>query len=398
MRIVILTETFAKDMSYLGSMLPKYLAKFGAEVHVLSLDLFPYYSISDFDATYSHFSASNSPEPGSAESILDYTLHILRHKKCLGYVYMPDLWKKLNVLQPDVVYSLTAIGWLPLQAAIAKLFLKFKLFTGSHITASTFPLARQNNYLWQPQYIKCLLMRYIHGRFVSLVTEKCYAPTIDSAEIAWRFFGVQQKKVEVLHLGVDTDYFFPVQSDIEETKRHELRRKLGFDDKDIVCIYTGKMTETKNALILAKAVNLLKANGYDFKALFIGNGVQKTEIEQFDTSVVLDFMPYQQLGSYYRAADIGVWPTNESTSMLDAAACGLPLIVSDGIVYREHVDGNGLVYEMNDVESLINTLIMLRKLEFRKMLGDAGAKKMANEFSWEEIAKRRLVDFEAALK
>jgi glycosyltransferase involved in cell wall biosynthesis len=83
--------------------------------------------------------------------------------------------------------------------------------------------------------------------------------------------------------------------------------------------------------------------------------------------------------------------------MLDAAACGIPLIVSDGIVYRDHVEGNGLVYKMNDLDNLVDTLLSLRDSAERHRLGSFGAEKMLRDFSWESVAKRRINDYEAAL-
>ena len=397
MRIVILSETFVKNMSYLGCMLPKYLSRCGADVHFLALDLPPYYYMEDYKEIYSHFSGLSASFPGNIETFDGYTIHTLPHKKLFGYVYMKEELKKLKQLSPDIVYSLSAIGWLPLVAALARPFIGYKLFTGSHTTTSSFPLARKKVPIWNRERIKCFCMRYIPGRLVSLASEKCYGPTKDCAEIAWRFFGVQRKKVEVIHLGVDTDYFYPINSDILAEERKQLRSQLSFSEDEIVCVYSGKMTEAKNAVILAKAIDRLRSEGYPFRGLFIGNGVQRDMIARHNSSVVLDFMPYQKLASYYRAADIGVWPTDESTSMLDAAACGIPLIVSDGIVYREHVDGNGLVYHMNNLDDLFRTLLLLRDSEKRKRLGYFGAEKMGRDFSWESIARRRLKDYELAL-
>jgi glycosyltransferase involved in cell wall biosynthesis len=397
MRIVLISETFPKKMGYLVSMLPKYLARLGVDVHVVIMDLPSYYQLKDFKQTYGNFTGSEVLLAGTVEAYDGYTLHVLAHKKVLGYMRIVGLWDKLRELRPDIVQTLLAIGWIPLDATLAKPFLGYKLFTGSHTTASTFPLAKREVSIWDREQLKCFFTRMLPGRLASLATEKCYGPTQDCAEIAWRFFGVQQHKVEVMHLGVDTEFFFPVMSDATVQQRAALRQQLGLSENDVVCIYTGKLTEEKNALILAKAVARLRAMEEPFCGLFIGEGVQKELIRQHPWCTVLDFMPFYELAAYYRAADIGVWPTNESTSMLDAAACGIPIIVSDGIVYREHVEGNGIVYQMNDLEDLVSTLLKLRDPKTRKCLGSFGAEKMVREFSWESIARRRLNDYEAAL-
>jgi glycosyltransferase involved in cell wall biosynthesis len=81
-------------------------------------------------------------------------------------------------------------------------------------------------------------------------------------------------------------------------------------------------------------------------------GLKKGALEKSPRCVALGFMPAAELGDFYRAADIAVWPATESISMLDATACGLPLVVSNQI-YQDHVTRNGYAYRQIDVESLL---------------------------------------------
>jgi len=396
MRIVILSETYSPQMGYSENVLPKYLARLGAEVHLLTTRLHPYYNLPDFHLIYESFvdSANNKY---LSEGRDGYTIHYLKNSKVFGYTRMKGLYATLRELKPDIVQTFAAISWIPLEAALIKQLLGYKLFTGSHNTASTFLLAKRLDLKWDKDYIKCMLTRFIHGRFISLHTEKCYAVTVDCADIAKRFFGVQRNKVEIMHLGVDTDIFFPGNSEELVHERRELREKLGFAESDIVCIYTGKLTKAKNALILAEAIERLRAMDKPFLGVFIGDGVQREAIRTHPSCITLPFMPYRGLAPFYRAADIGVWPTDESTSMLDAAACGISIIVSDGIVYREHIEGNGLVFKMNDLDDLVRMLLMLYDRGERERLGTFGAKKMASYFSWDSVASRRVKDYEVAL-
>jgi glycosyltransferase involved in cell wall biosynthesis len=313
----------------------------------------------------------------------------------LGYVYMPGMYRKLKEIRPDVVYSILAIGWIPLQAALAKHLCNFQLFTGSHTTRLMFPMANAAS----PGTIarlSVLFTRWIPGRLVSLFSRACYCPTDDCGEVAARFFGVQRRKVKVVHLGVDSEFFFPVRSAEDRERRSQLRTELGFSESDVVCIYTGKMAEFKNPVLLAEAIRILCAEGRRFKGLFICDGAQRALVADFPHCVVLDYMPFSALGSYYRAADIAVWLTNETTSMLDAAACGVPIVVSDRI-YQDHVTGNGLAYRMNDLESLCDTLRTLDDADTRRALGSEGARKMHERFTWEKAANIRVGDFNSAL-
>jgi glycosyltransferase involved in cell wall biosynthesis len=182
----------------------------------------------------------------------------------------------------------------------------------------------------------------------------------------------------------------------DELKRAAVRERLGYSNSDIVCIYTGKMAQMKNPLLLARAIERLCAEGRTYKGLFIGDGAQRASIETIPGCLVLDFMPFVELGEYYRASDVAVWLTNESTSMLDAAACGIPIIVSD-CIYQDHVLGNGLAYRLNDFESLCESLRTFEDAEIRTKFGRVGAAKMRDRFMWEHAAMARYLDFNAAV-
>ncbi len=84
-------------------------------------------------------------------------------------------------------------------------------------------------------------------------------------------------------------------------------------------------------------------------------------------------------------------------SMLDAATCGLPIVVNDTLKARERIEGNGVTYRLNDLDDLIRVILSLRSPELRRTLGCHGAEKMRSEFSWKSIAQRRLRDYKVAL-
>jgi len=390
-------QTFSKEMGYIVNMLPKYLARLGADVHLITTDLPFHFNEKDSYTLNDRFLASASCPAGTVEQYDGYTLHVLPHQFVMGYVNMLGWKEKLRELKPDIVQALPATGLIPLNAALAKPFLNYKLFTGNHTATSSFPLVQQNKPVWSKARIANLLSRGLNGRVISLATEKCYCPTEDCAEIAWRFLGIEKQKVELMYLGTDCDFFYPADSEELFQERANLRQELGFAEDEIVCVYTGKMTETKNPLILAQAIEKLREMGNKFSGIFIGNGVQSDLIQQNSFCKMLEFMPFYKLGAYYRASDIAVWPTNESTSMMDAAACGIPVIISDGVIYRKPVDGNGLVYKMNDHANLVESLLSLRDPHYRNQLGTVGASKMKTELSWETLAKRRLQDYKAAI-
>jgi glycosyltransferase involved in cell wall biosynthesis len=400
MRVALLTEVFPRNMGYLENFLPKYLVRLGADVHVITTDLPPYYQMKEkeFKETYGGFADSEDLIAGTVETIQGFTLHVLPHRMVLGYMQMAGLRKKLAFIRPDIVQATAAIGWIPLQAILAKPFLGFKFFTGNHHHISVFPLAQKKLSPLSKELLRCRITRTLPGWLTSLFTEKCYAIAPDCADVAARFFGVSASKIAAGPLGVDTELFNPISTEQDHQNRLSLRQRLGFSDSEIVCIYTGRFSEDKNPLLLARAVARLVATGQPYHGLFVGNGVQAQAIQSRVGCTTHPFVPVHKLGDFYRASDVGVWPTQESLSMLDAAACGLPIVANNTMTVPERLDGNGVAYKLNDLGDLVRALFALRDRQTRERLGALGAQKMAHDFSWESIARRRLLDYEVALR
>lgn len=399
MRVAILAYTFPRGMGYIGNMLPRHLARLGADVHYLTMDLPHYFQGQTPTQTYAGFSGATVTSPGSVESLDGFTLHGLAHRRSLGQARFEGLRRKLEEIRPDVVQSLLAIGWPPLDAALLRDRLGYRLFTGNHTHASVFPLATSNVPRWHPSMLRNFGTRFLPGRYISLRTEKCYTPAVDCADVAVRFFWVQKSKIALVPLGVDTDLFRPASTEEEQVRRRATREELGFGAGHVVFIYTGQFTEGKNPLLLARAVARLASEGRSARGLFVGNGPQASAITAVGPCVkVHEFVPNADLVRFYQAADVAVWPTQESTSMLDAAACGLPLIVNDTLQTVERIEGNGVQYRLNDLDDLVRAMTTALDEEWRRPRSATGVRRMREHFSWADLAKRRLRDYEDALR
>jgi hypothetical protein len=53
---------------------------------------------------------------------------------------------------------------------------------------------------------------------------------------------------------------------------------------------------------------------------------------------------------------------------------------------------------MNDLADLTRALRELERADVRRSMGEAGARKMATQFSWTSVAERRLADYRAAVE
>ena len=397
-RVAVVADTFAETMGYAGTRLPAALAKKpGVDVFLVTAGLPAYYQIADYQSTYGRFHDAPFP-PGTVREFDGFEVHYVAYKHAYGGVRMTGLEAKLAELRPDVVQSFAHTGWLAIDCARFQRRLGYKLFTGNHSGKIVYTPAQSNLPPWSQTRIKEFLKRGLPGRFISSRTILCYGATADASEVAWRFFGVPKSKVKTTTLGVDTDLFHPADNDAELAAARALRHALGVADDELLCLYTGRLTEVKQGLVLAKAIAALRAEGHRNRAVFFGAGPEEESIRSIDGSVVHPVVPYKQLGDVYRAADIAVWPAEITTSTLDGAACGIPIVVNDQILAEERYEGNGLTYRLGDVDDLKRVLLRLKDPALRKTLGDEGARKMRTHFSWDALAQERLDDYRAALR
>ena len=199
--------------------------------------------------------------------------------------------------------------------------------------------------------------------------------------------------MELINIGCDTNLFHPVNDKLMENNRKIKRNSFGYDDDDIVCIYTGRLSDEKNPLLLAQAINSLSEVSKKWRVIFIGNGSQYEQILLNKGVTVIPFMLYTQLPGIYRMADIGVWPTQESLSMLDASAAGLPLVLSDQIGDKGRIAGNGYFYVENNLNSMIEKLSKLQDLNERREMSLAGFKNIEENYSWNSIVKKYIYSY-----
>jgi glycosyltransferase involved in cell wall biosynthesis len=385
MIVLYVTEFFSERMGYSENTLPKAVASLGHEVHVIASDLQVYGNLPDYEKTYGRYLGPRIVPTGTKE-IDGYLLHRLPHRLIGGYTDIKGLVRAVSALRPKVVQALNCASSSCLKLALASPIFGYKLYSECHQHLSVVkPFLRESDGR-SLEKVRYRLTRTLPGFLASLFTIKCFAIAEDCAFVANEYFGVQKDKISFMPLGSDTELFCPPSNNSLANERDLLRQNLEVSENDILCIYTGRFSKDKNPLLLARAISILNEQGFSFKALFIGNGPQVDDILACHGCAVIPFVPFQELPKYYRAADIGVWPTQESLSMLDAASCGIPIVVSNRIGEPGRVEGNGVFYAEGDEEDLAAALYGLRSKDRRQQLGTAGRAKIVEKYSWIRIA------------
>lgn len=184
-------------------------------------------------------------------------------------------------------------------------------------------------------------------------------------------------KIDVIYNGVDVNAFKPKKN-----------QKSG---KKIKLISTGRLIERKGYKYLIKALAGLEDK---FELTLIGGGDKEEELKELARThgVNVDFrgvVKHQEIANELQNADIFVLPSlNEgmSHSMLEAMACGLPVIVTDAGGMKELIKDNGYVIKKASVNSIKDTILRYNDSIIKQQ--GMQSRKIAEGIGWEKVAEQ----------
>jgi glycosyltransferase involved in cell wall biosynthesis len=191
----------------------------------------------------------------------------------------------------------------------------------------------------------------------------------------WGEYGLQS---EVVATGVDTQFFSP---DWERKPNQRLR-----------VLFAGSLRAFKQPdFLLSAAIRFPQA---DFR--IAGEGPLRSELEariareQITNPKLLGSLSPEELRDAYRGADIFLFPSRWEGSpkvILEAAACGLPVIVRS--TYSAETVVHGLTgFQARSDDDLYSSLdALLSSRELRLRLGQAG-RQHSLKFDWNVITAR----------
>lgn len=168
-----------------------------------------------------------------------------------------------------------------------------------------------------------------------------------------------------------------------------------------VFLFVGRIMWYKGLKIIIDALSGLKSQGMDFRMVFVGDGADRLEVQNYiktkrlEDKIIFTGSIYDRddLCAWYCRADLFIFPSNYDTNGLvvrEAAACGLASVLIEGSCAAEGVINrrNGFLIE----ESAASLAVLLAQISYDRKLMKAVGKKAADELyiSWEEsIAKAK---------
>jgi glycosyltransferase involved in cell wall biosynthesis len=163
------------------------------------------------------------------------------------------------------------------------------------------------------------------------------------------------RHIDIIHNGIDREKFKPV--DQEEKKR--LRAHLDLPTNKRIFVSVGFLSEKKGLPTLIEAFNKSRENRSDV-LLLLGSGPLREKCSPPATGKN-DIRPVgfvENVQDYLGAADVYVSASLTEgcpNAVMEAMACGLPVILSDIPAHREILDFDkraGLLFPAKDIDSL----------------------------------------------
>lgn len=173
-------------------------------------------------------------------------------------------------------------------------------------------------------------------------------------------------------------------------------RQTGVADDDVLLLFAGRLTAQKNPeAVLESLVRVLGTPGRT--AVFAGEGPLGAALQEMTTRLGLAgrvrFPGYvTNLWAWMKRADVFISPSlfeGHPNTVLEAAACGCPLVISDIAAHREFLDGSTAVLVPPDQHQALEAGI-IAVLEDRGAARERAerAAQMVSSWSTETVARQ----------
>jgi glycosyltransferase involved in cell wall biosynthesis len=214
-------------------------------------------------------------------------------------------------------------------------------------------------------------------------------------------YSIPRDKVDITLCGHDASIYHPLPAEAVAA----FRAAKGLPER--FWLYIGTIEPRKNLVTLFEAVAALPPNKR--LPLIIGGG-KGWQTEQIFAAVerlglrdnvqFVGFIPSEEMALWYNSAELFVFPSifeGFGLPVLEAMACGTPVVVSDASSLPEVAGGAGLCLPPRDVDAWRQAL--QRAYDDADWRQDAARKGLAKaqQFTWQDTAQRTVAAYAQAM-
>jgi glycosyltransferase EpsD len=197
-------------------------------------------------------------------------------------------------------------------------------------------------------------------------------------------------KIERVHgVGVDRTKFKPVS----ESEKVKLREKHGYKKEDFLLYYIAELNKNKNQGLLLKSVSKAKEKISNIKLLLAGNGAltdyYKSMAKQFGIENNVSFLGFRKdVDEIAQMSDIAVASSFREglpVNIMEAMACGKPVIATDNRGHRELIKNNhnGFIVDCHNESGLVKRIC---ELYYSEQLRSYFSRSTINEVSTYDLS------------
>lgn len=297
--------------------------------------------------------------------------------------------QQLQAFNPDLIH-LAAPDFLG-QAAIRWANKKgIPAVSSFHTRFDTYP--RYYKMKWLEPVITNMMRRFY------LKCEHVYVPSQSMLEVL-RDEGMARgdDSLRLWTRGVDAEVFTPHKRDLA------WRRSLGFDDRDTVISFVGRLVLEKGFRLYADVIELLQSRGLPVQALVVGDGPERERFQKrLPSAHFSGFLEGEELARAYASSDIffnGSVTETFGNVTLEAMASAVPAVCADATGSRTLVaDGqSGFLIPDLDKEAFADRIESLVKApQIRAAMGQESLKRSI-PYSWTTVLAKLVTDYEEAI-
>ena len=219
-------------------------------------------------------------------------------------------------------------------------------------------------------------MRWLYGR-----CERIFVPSGATGDMLVED-GIDPARIGLWVRGVDAAIFSP------RHRSPELRASWKLGRGGLALAYVGRISREKGLSMLPDVERRLRAAGVEHRWVIVGDGPYRRELERrLDNAVFLGTLSHADVARPLASADVFVFPSCTDTAgnvVLEAQACGLPVLVSDQGGPRENMLPNesGFVCRGGQVDDFTDAIVGLTSNPARRRAMADAARRYALSRRW----------------